>query len=1077
MEALTGRACGCRAAFLRDANDASFGMALIPVVIPPIQLHPSLSALRPDDLLALHFTWSGLTLKDGKLHRDPNARAAFLVVDFEPQHIVEQAFFEFVGHVDLNKPPRPDGTQDPDTGQTGSDPPLPEPGVRIPARMAGRSRLAFQVPLSVTEIHCSFEGLLQAMSVLPLSLEPRALPPPQHLLLQQPPQPQPALPDARVAKAPTPEQTSIEAPWHLIISPNRFGAWLHSVSAEAVKAPGSERCELWHTRLGIRSGTADAPQPTVIHDGRYTHERQPDGSWRVSEIRSEPLEYNRTVRALWSPDYVAGQTPKHDPDPSTPLPQRKYHPFRAALDPRDRHELVRLTSTRATPDWLERTVDARRLMLSSLGAWLDLDYRHDLPEEHAGLTIESWRHRAALGRDTYVRVVYAGFLCPFRHRASLVKVTERKFESHPAGTSNAVLRQRMYVVVRQHEVPIPADERRMPFRNVRITTRTTPNLDPPENAPAAIPGIGNQSAFCPHVGGHPFLFHVVAEDWEGRPCDFTAPLIFLDTEVDRVDGERDKVFDAYNETGETDGEPWRVRTVHRQKVAFAENGNQPGSTTLETETIEFGARELATGAPHFMPEVVSAQVHVPAVEQLIGAAAATKLTIDDAYVAGWTGTPVGEVFARLPDGLPMEFKADRSGGVATPNINIGGLSRRFGAVGGSQQNVGDFNGNTFDPSEYFKGLQAKILGGIDLFDIVQTGLPVAEDNVPVVTHLPQGADPLAPSATTTSLTWTPPVTESGPYKPRTPPAGKPSLRLECDVTKALADSAAPTTTVKGELNAFDLNLFGFVVLPFETLQFDAKPGEKMHVSAEVGTPTFGGPLEFVNELSQYLGGDGFSDPPALEVTSEGIRSSFSLELPSIAVGVMTLQNLSFGAGLNIPFTGDPVRLRFAFCERARPFHLLIYCFGGGGFFGIDLGADGVEMLEASLEFGAALEIDLGVASGGVHVMAGIYYSWKEAEDTAWLEGYLRMGGELDVLGLVSLSLEFMMSLAYESKGSGDGVVWGEATLIAEIEVVCFSDSVEISVRRELGDPERPLLEDMFTHDDWAAYWGAFEAVA
>ena len=91
----------------------------------------------------------------------------------------------------------------------------------------------------------------------------------------------------------------------------------------------------------------------------------------------------------------------------------------------------------------------------------------------------------------------------------------------------------------------------------------------------------------------------------------------------------------------------------------------------------------------------------------------------------------------------------------------------------------------------------------------------------------------------------------------------------------------------------------------------------MHVSAEVGLPTFGGPLEFVNELADYLGGDGFSDPPSLEVTSEGIRSGFSLEIPSLAVGVMTLQNISLGAGLNIPFGGDPVRLRFAFCERAR----------------------------------------------------------------------------------------------------------------------------------------------------------------
>ena len=56
--------------------------------------------------------------------------------------------------------------------------------------------------------------------------------------------------------------------------------------------------------------------------------------------------------------------------------------------------------------------------------------------------LEQWRHIATLGRDHYVRVVYAGYLMPFGHRASLIKVTERKFES-VAGNINqrvAVLR-------------------------------------------------------------------------------------------------------------------------------------------------------------------------------------------------------------------------------------------------------------------------------------------------------------------------------------------------------------------------------------------------------------------------------------------------------------------------------------------------------------------------------------------------------------------------------------------------------------------------------------------------------------
>ena len=50
--------------------------------------------------------------------------------------------------------------------------------------------------------------------------------------------------------------------------------------------------------------------------------------------------------------------------------------------------------------------------------------------------VEEWRHRAAVGQDHYVRVVYKGYLFPFGHRASLIKVTERKFHrdvtGHPA---------------------------------------------------------------------------------------------------------------------------------------------------------------------------------------------------------------------------------------------------------------------------------------------------------------------------------------------------------------------------------------------------------------------------------------------------------------------------------------------------------------------------------------------------------------------------------------------------------------------------------------------------------------------
>ncbi len=76
----------------------------------------------------------------------------------------------------------------------------------------------------------------------------------------------------------------------------------------------------------------------------------------------------------------------------------------------------------------------------------------------------------------------------------------------------------------------------------------------------------------------------------------------------------------------------------------------------------------------------------------------------------------------------------------------------------------------------------------------------------------------------------------------------------------------------------------------------------------------------------------------------------------------------------MPFIGQPLSVRFNFCTREQPFIASPWhIFGGGGSFGVTLDPHGIQILEASFEFGASISIDLGVASGGVHVMAGMYF--------------------------------------------------------------------------------------------------------
>jgi hypothetical protein len=79
-----------------------------------------------------------------------------------------------------------------------------------------------------------------------------------------------------------------------------------------------------------------------------------------------------------------------------------------------------------------------------------------------------------------------------------------------------------------------------------------------------------------------------------------------------------------------------------------------------------------------------------------------------------------------------------------------------------------------------------------------------------------------------------------------------------------------------------------------------------------------------------------------------------------------------------------------------------------------------------------------------------------------------------VLGLISASLTFNLQLAY-LKAGGESVVWGEATLTIEVEVLFFSASVSVKCRREFGgsksDPKFiDLVPDAAT---WTRYCEAF----
>ena len=95
---------------------------------------------------------------------------------------------------------------------------------------------------------------------------------------------------------------------------------------------------------------------------------------------------------------------------------------------------------------------------------------------------------------------------------------------------------------------------------------------------------------------------------------------------------------------------------------------------------------------------------------------------------------------------------------------------------------------------------------------------------------------------------------------------------------------------------------------------------------------------------------------------------------------------------------------------------------------------------------------------------------KDGVDFTILTGYLRLGGELSVLGLVSISLEFVLSFGYEA-----GKAAGRATLTVKVEIAFFSKSVSISVEKKFaGSSGDPRFADVIESAPvWGDYASAF----
>ncbi len=516
--------------------------------------------------------------------------------------------------------------------------------------------------------------------------------------------------------APADAETAIEAPYRLTVSPSVHGAFRHD--AEPVTAArDAGRVELWRTHLTVR---------TVDPDGTFTGHDDGD-------------DVQRIVRAVWSRDLDpldAGATA----DPAPLHPQ--------SLVPAHRRSIVRQTSDQRLPA-PPRPLRVRSLALSSLGAWIDWAGTWESTEVTPGSTalappVDSYRHQAVMGRDSYVRVTEPGFLFPFGHRAVWVTVSERKVLNRDQGV--AYLWRRNFIIVGQPTRSYDGHD--TPLGQVTLEPLVTPDLDPVPNL--TVP-------FVPTQGTVPFPFSLVSLDQAGDRVTFSAPLLFVSDGAVVEFGESidDEVRAKYADVDSIPGRGQRV-TVARSAT--------PGDTAVEATRLRFtGAVDRAQRTSR--PWLVGVAATVPSMRHLAPQSPAVELVYAPPYLAadaaGFGAGNPGQVFLALAGTPPvMDFSSgsERSGGFLTPNLAVRALSRSLGAVGenGSGPDSGLAAGE-FRPARFLDGVLPKLFGLFSLVELLEAaGVPLDKapafvtEALDAVSALVSEADRLRAAATQVS---------------------------------------------------------------------------------------------------------------------------------------------------------------------------------------------------------------------------------------------------------------------------------------------------------------------------------------
>ncbi|MGM5000119.1 hypothetical protein AB8A05_15405 [Tardiphaga sp. 538_B7_N1_4] len=764
-----------------------------PYFMAPLEQNTWLQVLRSQDLLSLKFGFRNFNIevRNGRAELVPRSLsdkfldgAKFdhkLLVEFPPQHISEEAIRTQLGigstpvkNLDFHDRTLPPTSGIPNKPQDDF-PPVVKARLSGPTRLVFREKDPVRKALSVRTL-TDWKGLAQVVSERAMRTDTPLEKQLEVVGIDKSTSRAEALVKIiQSIRPPRDDETAIEFPYRLILSPDDRAQW---ITPQRPLGALNTPTLLWNARLNLSKGgqsvravwardiLLDFLRGNLPADNVENRSESNEPPFVQSLSRSDRRELVTLSSVYGLPalqrvvlDKDKALNNALNPGSPTPIPPTRdpaggVQPFPANIG------LWKYDGKRRVPVpdegiYVPKPLALADLSLTAMGAtfvgegqWeppspIVLPFDVNLPDiDHnwrPSLRLERWNHRAVLGRDIYVEVAYKGFLFPIGHRASLLKVSERRFFPHPeTKKTTAYLIQRLFIVVGKREKNFPAlgqpfDGRPWPAHLVTMAAGRTPDLkDPEERGNQQVNGrlLFNDASgaplnglvFWPRIGACSDATNlgadgnIIAADKKEVAFQFrkdedtqpiSAPLLFIDNVAAHEPSTMQAVLDYYRKTL-PDGSPLRQATHGSVRRRYAPPVKD-GETELDTQSWDLSAtgRYIAADAtkgvaesfavdgmmegadqPPFYPVIRTTNIKVQSVDRMIGTPAGSMTAaFNESYVRHGFAPDQNpsELFLDvLSPAIYLNFAGagDAVGGLAKPNARLVALSRKFGPVGG-----------------------------------------------------------------------------------------------------------------------------------------------------------------------------------------------------------------------------------------------------------------------------------------------------------------------------------------------------------------------------------------------------------